>query len=355
MLNKLRRLLKFNSNLFSNAPIHSIVMQVLKWADSLRSSLSKNALIVVGELCASIPKQIDPELESVLNSVLRKSADTNVFISEQADKSLASICRYCNESRVINLLFSSVNSTRSSQIKAKTAMCFLTIFENKSGEIRRLKELERMIQLLSALTREASAEVRYNAKAALNYLNSLIPADFDKIIKRALSSNDYQSTKEAMNRSEAESPIKKLLRSSELPSRSPFRPRSTEPIDIIREDLNNDDWIRRVEAISKLKDLGIKSKTITSKSLHCLITGLNDLDSRVSMHTLTVISKLLPCTTNKPDISPLIPGLVTLLNSQNNLLRNNAKDVCRILIHQGDLSQVVPALLNSVKRDKDKA
>ncbi|CAG9335593.1 unnamed protein product [Blepharisma stoltei] len=355
MLNKLRRLLKYNSSMFANAPIHSMVIQALKWADSLRSSLSKNALIVIGEMCAAIPKLVDPELESILNCLLRKSADTNVFISEQAEKSLVNVCKHCSDSRTIGILFQAVNSTRSSQIKAKTAMCFHSIFEHRSNDIRRIKELERMIQLLAALSREASAEVRFNAKAALNYLNSVIPSDFDKLLKRALNTNDYIITKESLSKVEAESPFKKILKNQEMIIRSPFRAKSSEPIDVIREDLNNDDWIRRVEAISKLKDLGIKSKTITSKSLHCLITGLNDEDSRVSMHTLTVISKLLPCTTNKPDISPLLPGLVNLLNSPNNLLRNNAKDVCRILIHQGDLSQILPSLLQCIKRDKDKA
>ena len=77
----------------------------------------------------------------------------------------------------------------------------------------------------------------------------------------------------------------------------------------------------------------MKSKTLTSKGLNCLAAGLNDQDSRVAMHTLTVLSKLLPCTPQKADLSGILPSLVILLNSMNTLLRNNAKDVCRILVH----------------------
>ena len=61
--------------------------------------------------------------------------------------------------------------------------------------------------------------------------------------------------------------------------------------------------------------------------------GLSDTDSRVSMHTLTVLSKLLPCTSIKTDLSALLPSLILLLNSTNTLLMNNARDVCRILVH----------------------
>ena len=89
--------------------------------------------------------------------------------------------------------------------------------------------------------------------------------------------------------------------------------------------------------------------------MNCIISGLDDSDSRVSMHTLTVLSKMIPCITNSPDYSILLPSLIVLLNSMNTLLRNNAKDVCRILIYQSDLNMFLPVLIKQLDREKDKS
>lgn len=174
MLNGMRKLLKFHSEIFILAPFHSLVLQILRCADSLRSSLAKNALIVIGEMCELLSRLIEPELEIILNCLLRKSADTNIFISGEAEKSLFIVCRCLSDSKVVNILFQCVNNSRSSQVKAKSALCFQKIFEHKKAEIRKSKELQRMMQTLASFTREASAEVRSNAKSALNFLSNIL-------------------------------------------------------------------------------------------------------------------------------------------------------------------------------------
>ena len=164
--------------------------------------------------------------------------------------------------------------------------------------------------------------------------------------------------KECLSKPEPENPLSKLSKSSEISSvktpviRGRIRPN---PIDSIKENLSTGDWVRRVEALSRLKEVTINSKALSGESLNCLVSGLDDSDSRVSMHTLTVLSKIVPCTTNRPDLSILLPSLTNLLNSMNTLLRNNAKDVCRILMHQAELSLFLPSLIQELDRDKDKS
>ena len=48
---------------------------------------------------------------------MKKSLDTNSFISEEVKKVLVSVCSYCNESKVVSLLISS-HTSRSIPIKA---------------------------------------------------------------------------------------------------------------------------------------------------------------------------------------------------------------------------------------------
>lgn len=174
MLNGIRKLIKFHKEIFIVSPFHSLLLQVIRCADSLRSSLSKNALIVIGEICEFLSKLVEPELEIILNCLLRKSVDTNIFISGEAEKSLFIVCRYVSDTKVVNVLFQCINSSRSSQIKAKAALCFLKIFETRHSDIRRSKDLLKMMQVLSNFTREASAEVRSNAKSALNFLSKIL-------------------------------------------------------------------------------------------------------------------------------------------------------------------------------------
>lgn len=174
MLNNMRKLIKFHSEVFLIAPFHTLVLQVIRCADSLRSSLSKNALIVIGEMCEYLNRLVEPELEIILNCLLRKSADTNIFISGEAEKSLFIVCRCLNEGKIVNVLFQCLSNSRSSQIKAKSALCFQKIFEKNKGEIRRNKDLLRIMQVLAGFTREASAEVRSNAKSALNILAGIL-------------------------------------------------------------------------------------------------------------------------------------------------------------------------------------
>jgi hypothetical protein len=174
MLNGMRKLIKFHNEIFFLAPFHSLILQVIRCADSLRSSLSKNALIVLGEMCEFLSRLVEPELEIILNCLLRKSADTNIFISGEAEKSLFIVCRCISEAKVVSILFQCVNTSRSSQIKAKAAMCFQKIFENRKHEIKKSKDLLKMMQVLSGFTREASAEVRTNAKSALAFLSNIL-------------------------------------------------------------------------------------------------------------------------------------------------------------------------------------
>lgn len=172
-----------------------------------------------------------------------------------------------------------------------------------------------------------------------------------------MTNADYSTLKDCLAKQEPETPLSKLSKSSEMSVKSPIiRGRvKPNPIESIKENMLTGDWVRRVEALSKLKDVAVKSKAITNESLGCLISGLDDSDSRVSMHTLTVLSKIIPCTSNKIDLSGLLPSLIVLLNSMNTLLRNNAKDVCRILMHQADLNLFLPSLIKELDREKDKS
>ena len=60
-LNKLRRIIMHHSELLTTGTLKSITVDLMKLAQSLRSTLSKNALVVLNELSAKMKKQLDNE------------------------------------------------------------------------------------------------------------------------------------------------------------------------------------------------------------------------------------------------------------------------------------------------------
>lgn len=49
---------------------------------------------------------LDSDLDSIFSKLIKKTLDTNSFISEQVHRALISVCSNCNETRVVNLLTS---------------------------------------------------------------------------------------------------------------------------------------------------------------------------------------------------------------------------------------------------------
>jgi flavorubredoxin len=76
----------------------------LKIADSLRSSLSKIALLTLNDMFVYLKRCIEPDLDNIIKQLLKKATDTNIFISEEAEKALVSMCNNCNESKVLQIL-----------------------------------------------------------------------------------------------------------------------------------------------------------------------------------------------------------------------------------------------------------
>ncbi len=93
--NKLRRLIEFNSNIVVKSSqsntLHNVVMDVLALVENLRSSVAKNALLCLNELIVVIGKQVDSEMELIFDRVIKKAADTNVFISAQVQKVMGTL------------------------------------------------------------------------------------------------------------------------------------------------------------------------------------------------------------------------------------------------------------------------
>ncbi len=81
-LDGLRRLIKNHEDFYGQ--IHQnltlIMPEVLKLVESLRSSVAKNAMITLAEMCEALKKAMDPFLEGIFIKLFKKAQDTNAFI-----------------------------------------------------------------------------------------------------------------------------------------------------------------------------------------------------------------------------------------------------------------------------------
>ena len=77
------------------------MIALVKMVESLRSSVSKLSMITLNEMFDSVPKSlIEPDFEQIFQVLMKKSVDTNIFIFEQADKTLINYCKTMTESKV---------------------------------------------------------------------------------------------------------------------------------------------------------------------------------------------------------------------------------------------------------------
>ena len=84
--NAVRRVCKFHQDLVlqHGATLHSLVKQLTKLADSLRSSLSKIALITIRDMFQFLKRCMETYLDPLIKILLKKGSDTSGFISEEA-------------------------------------------------------------------------------------------------------------------------------------------------------------------------------------------------------------------------------------------------------------------------------
>lgn len=78
---------------------------------------------------------MDPYIDTILPAVLKKAADTNVFISESADQCLVSVCSCLSEQKVFNTLQSNSN-VKSNPMKVKLALCYNALIEKLGPRLR---------------------------------------------------------------------------------------------------------------------------------------------------------------------------------------------------------------------------
>ena len=382
-LNVMRRLLRHHPEVFiSQVTLHNICLDLIKWADSLRSSLSKNALIVISEMCENLGRTIDSEILELLKVLVKKAIDTNIFISEQADVAIESMCSYSNETKIVTALINIATSAKNPQSKAKVAFCFARVFKRMKYNVTRIRDQEKILSILTEYLSDASFDVRNNSKEAIICLcdGYSSEVDFEKAISRFVNENSKKKIMEAVRNKafRTSSPIKKSaqreFRSSvamEKNSRASRtrsigftqEPHELEAIQTFQTEILSTEWKVRYETISGLQDLVSKTARFLKTSnklltvLDIFSKGLSDSNLKVHIHTLNSLVKIIPELNRslEPHLGILFTNLILGLGSANSSIREIAKSVCSSLVENCEASTILISITSCIPASHTRA
>lgn len=169
--------------------------------ESLRSSLAKNAMMTLTEMCQELKKQLDPELESIISKLIKKGSDTNVFIAEEVKKGLVAVCQNCSEARIISVLIN-LTGLKASQIKTNICLCIETMIERHETKFSQVRDYDKAVYLLANYMLDGALEVRIAAKKAFGTLlaHSISRTEIEKIVHRNMNELNYSKVVSIMDK-----------------------------------------------------------------------------------------------------------------------------------------------------------
>jgi hypothetical protein len=103
--------------------------------------------------------------------LLKKAADTNAFIAEEAEKALIKACENCTEAKIISAALS-LSRCKINGVREKILVAINTIIEKLEDKFKSLKDKDKVVAFLASSLNEAALEVRNAAKSGFLILRS---------------------------------------------------------------------------------------------------------------------------------------------------------------------------------------
>ena len=183
--NSLRSMAIFHKELLTNDSyiLQNFIQGIIKQVESLRSTVSKNALIGIKDLFDNLKKQLDSDLDFIIPAWMKKASDTNIFLSKAAEEALISICRNSSETKVINSI-TSLSNSRAPSTKVKIQIWLDVLIKRLGDKLLTFKESPTVMAYLTTYIADASEKVRDKAKELLNTLKkSMTQKQLEKLIR----------------------------------------------------------------------------------------------------------------------------------------------------------------------------
>jgi HEAT repeat protein len=189
-LNDLRALSIYHAPQTVLPNLHQVVRHTLLVADNLRSQLSKAAIMSLADMLRYLKAHMDPELDKLVITLVKKAGETSGFIAEEAKKAMLAAIDNCSEHRTISALLHA-NVNKNSIIRGKVALFLQVAIENLGNRVVASRELERLFPVIVRYLSEGQMEPRAAGKKALLDIHRHTKAsgEFERLLRRCPASD----------------------------------------------------------------------------------------------------------------------------------------------------------------------
>jgi len=215
-----------------------IMKELSNLCNSLRTQLSRNALATFAIVFENLGKKSDSILDNVIPMLLKKAADTNAFIAEEAEKALVKAWENCSETKLVSAALS-LSNTKTNGVKEKILVAINTIIEKLQDKIKTFRDKEKVISFLATGMNEAALEVRNAAKSGFWILKACLPDhEFEKLIMRSTSEKDYAKVLEFIGKDSTQT--EKFMMTNGISTKGTFYYNKTRMSKMSKQSTNND-------------------------------------------------------------------------------------------------------------------
>ena len=171
LLNTTRRLFVHHGpEVISSGQLHAIVLGLIKQAHNLRSAVAKNSILAIEDMFMGLRQKADGEVTAVTAALIKRCADSSVFITDTIDDCVVTMIRNTNVSRSLMALLTGLDN-RNQVIRGKVSNYLVELVLSMSNEMQGLtKELDSFILKLSKMIQDSSPEARMNSREIIRLM-----------------------------------------------------------------------------------------------------------------------------------------------------------------------------------------
>jgi hypothetical protein len=363
-LSILRRLLVHNMEAISE-DLKTICDAAVNEVGNLRSSVSRLAILFLGDLYAELPKAMEKHLAVSVAALQRKSgAEASAFIREDIDRALGVMVFSVHPLKSLSALLPTAES-RISHVRVSAAKFLAEAVGRIGDRVLEVRDTEKLLRTTSSLLQDQHAETRQHGRKLLFLLASL--EAFETHCTKVLSGNDLRAVETAvasLRKRGLEEPSSARSMASTRRGRSSSassQPRSAggkrisgDALKQISSQLAAKDWKEREQACSALMALVVANPTAFAttaiNTVFDFIPLLTDSNSKVNLLALQTAGDFVPVlhATLEPVLAEMIPALMHSLSSKNGGIQAEAASVVSSLLQHIELPVLGAPLASAV-------
>ncbi|XP_048393699.1 TOG array regulator of axonemal microtubules protein 1 isoform X3 [Stegostoma tigrinum] len=180
--------------------LHEAVFAVVQEVKNLRSSVSRVAVLCLGDMFTAFKKNMDQELDNTVKILLHKASESNAFIREDVDKALNAMVKNVTPARALSSLINGGLNHLNAVVRKCTAQHLVNVVERMGAGrlLSGIKDItDRIVHAVAKFAQDGSQETRYYGRKMLFIMMS--HHDFDKVLEKHLPPRDLPYIRDTVN------------------------------------------------------------------------------------------------------------------------------------------------------------